>query len=730
MIKTYVYGTPHGFNLYGKDSALESYFQGFYISSRRNRRLMINRQANGSTVYNYLRYDLLEAGGRPHAFFGMSLLIDDFKFCPEFKKVLEWCDWLFEKVVNERSVFFHKNEDDVAPGTLKYAINRFDECPGDVEWLKSVLPNIFSVEARTTLLPIDGSFESGKTGQVLGLNDAEDDEVILKAFKKYSWVALAPEYPLLKDSSIENAATDLDYGDLFSKLGELNSRLLPIAIDPSKADSSELETMQKVVGDSVSNLETYSKGIVDPDEKKRFSTLLQSYRQLNDSIAAIIAKKSAEDKGAEESADSESGNGDKSIIDGEGAQTQYCFTCKKYKSISEFRSPSSTKCIACESLDKKVCQQCGQSKTSDHFSPGSEVCNECKSKKSETRNCKVCHRNLPLDKFEPGSSICTGCSHRKSWWDSNKKKLLYGLIAFLLIGSLSFILFRQCSSKPIFPRVEKTKSGLSSKKEVYNAASDPASTSPLLVDSVYLDSLIHSSESSVKMVYDYMSDKTDKERFYPTLHTMINDKIWSIIDSAEVPFSKEKVNESIIKYKIDNQAIIDDIGYSFDTKYWQGLVNDYAKLSSYLSKNTLTNTEFQDGKRILSKYQEWFGQAWQHSLDLKKPQESSSTNGDTGNNGVKTSLQITITHYDQNENVIGTQSFSDNKPIGLEGFKGEFYKITTNTGQISFKKGPFEAARPETNSVYIKLSKVDSQVFTVSGKQITITAKNKAFKRE
>ena len=75
MIKTYVYGTPRGFNIYEKDDVYDNYFKDFYISSRRNRRLMIHRQPNGVTTYNFLKYDLLEVGGRPNAFFGMSLVI-------------------------------------------------------------------------------------------------------------------------------------------------------------------------------------------------------------------------------------------------------------------------------------------------------------------------------------------------------------------------------------------------------------------------------------------------------------------------------------------------------------------------------------------------------------------------------------------------------------------------------------------------------------------------------
>ena len=51
MIKTFIYGDPHGFDFYEKDVYLNDYFKGFYISSRRGRRLVVNRRENGETIF-------------------------------------------------------------------------------------------------------------------------------------------------------------------------------------------------------------------------------------------------------------------------------------------------------------------------------------------------------------------------------------------------------------------------------------------------------------------------------------------------------------------------------------------------------------------------------------------------------------------------------------------------------------------------------------------------------
>ena len=69
MFNTYIYGTPLGFDFNEDIASLKEYFKGLYISSRKGRRLMVNRCDNGETFYNYLRYGLAEKEGRPNSFF-------------------------------------------------------------------------------------------------------------------------------------------------------------------------------------------------------------------------------------------------------------------------------------------------------------------------------------------------------------------------------------------------------------------------------------------------------------------------------------------------------------------------------------------------------------------------------------------------------------------------------------------------------------------------------------
>ena len=84
MIRTYIYGVPRGFDFYEKDAMLNEYFKKFYISSRRGKRLVINRRSNGDTIYSYLRYGLREVERQPlNSFFGMSVVVDGYRYCPD-----------------------------------------------------------------------------------------------------------------------------------------------------------------------------------------------------------------------------------------------------------------------------------------------------------------------------------------------------------------------------------------------------------------------------------------------------------------------------------------------------------------------------------------------------------------------------------------------------------------------------------------------------------------------
>lgn len=292
MIRTYIYGVPDGFDFYEKDALIIEYFKGFYIASRRGRRLVINRRENGETIYSYLCYGLREVRRQPlHSFFGMSLVVPDYQYCPDLKRLLGWFDFVFEKILSNLQLF-RQAED----GATQYRISKFEESRADIEWIKSILPNIFTQDGQAGLVPYDDSFTGGKTGQVANFNRPVTEERILAAFKEYCWVSVAAgivDHEIPEETSAANngPVIELDYGELNQRLGTLNAQLLPMAIDINKAKTDELEKMEKDAAEISDKLRTFVPTLQGAEEYATFANLENKYAALLDNIASLITKR-------------------------------------------------------------------------------------------------------------------------------------------------------------------------------------------------------------------------------------------------------------------------------------------------------------------------------------------------------------------------------------------------------------------------------------------------------
>lgn len=277
MIKTYLYGTPHGFDFYEKESAFSDFFQGFYISSRKGKRLMVNRREDETTVYSFLHYGLMEVGGRPNSFFGMSLVMDEGRYTPDFQQMFKWFEYIFEKLL-ERGGIFKKNE----AGIIQYRIDKFEDASEDVEWVKINLPKIFSKEAATRILNYDNSFKQGQAGKVACFNDEESEKNLLAAFREFRWITLSPGF----EKSIE-----LDAGELKERLGELNGELAPlatqVAIGKLVSLENDLEQMHQEAESTCVDINKYLSSIRDEEEQKTFGELLNRYKELSDNICQL-----------------------------------------------------------------------------------------------------------------------------------------------------------------------------------------------------------------------------------------------------------------------------------------------------------------------------------------------------------------------------------------------------------------------------------------------------------
>ena len=629
MIKTFIYGVPHGFDFYEKDAEFNDYFKGFYISSRRGRRLMINRRENGDTIYSYLRYGLKEVDRQPlHSFFGMSLVVDNYKFCPNFKVLLEWFDYLFNKLVNEHSLI-KKNED----GILHYVVHKFDENSTDVEWLKSNLPNILTQTGQTEIANYDNSFIEGKAGQVVSFNNPVGENRLLETFKKYRWLSISSEIVKRQDiTSGEPIEIELNFEELNGKLNEFNQQLLPIAVDISKGSYADLKRMADDVQEISTSLAKYLPTIGDPEEKEKFGGLDSKYDSLKGSIGTLLSKFTTSTKPLPPQPPKQ--------------ETQYCFSCKQNKPLSHFRSPDATKCLECEEQDRrrtgagtnipkgyKTCISCGKKKTVRFFNQvGTDICDDC-AKTQEPKPVPV--QEGFFDKF--GKIVVS-------------KGFLGALASIAIVVGIAFAainLTNGCSTQDV----------LGGSRERTDTTSTNVTITEEAVDGQKLKNLVASGD--FKSVYEYVKDKNDAAKYKSYLKQAVQQYLMSIVDTPQS--SKEGALESFGTFYVENFQFLDFINFGTqDKEYWEQFANDYFYVWDLIKRAKITQAEKDKGNEILAKYTGLFPEDWMTLLanvkvDTPKPVVIAKTDDQPGTTTPGT-ISVSYTSKDNkpvNETITG-----------------------------------------------------------------------------
>jgi hypothetical protein len=604
MIKTFVYGTPHGFDFYEKDAAYTEYFKGFYISSRKGRRLMVNRKDNGETTYNYLRYGLREVIVRPNSFFGMTIVLDEGHYCPNFNKILEWFDYIFEKVLDEKNIF-KRNED----GEIQYAVNKFDDSVSDVEWIKSNLPKILSQAAGTNILQYDNTFVSGRTGQIPCLNDEQTDNYYLSVFRKYYWITLSPEFPKQdeikptpKDDAIIGGGSpiELSYPDLKNQLDDFNKRLVPIAAGVNQGSLDELTKMYDNAKYTYDSLNQYLSFIKGNEEAEMFENLFDDYKSLVNSISALLAKMGQD------------GTSNTPIIP-EETNTQYCYNCKQHKDASHFRSPSSMKCIECEAAEqtgsrntKIQCRKCGKFKLPEEFDNNGNICRSCQEQElNQTKKCKRCGEVKPLIDFPLNSEVCQECSKGINWGKIFRNSIIpiLGVIAvFAIVGGIYWLINKEKDGKDDNPSTEtvaEVDDGIDGNKVSIDVLNE------FLANEQFEDA------------YKYIADKKDKDDYISHITKAVDTWLWKIIDSSnssDAEMIKAELNVKITPLlSLIHQLGMDD-EYIFTLH--QG-AKDYARLQKILTKLNISEVEYNEGCQILERIGSKLPSKWDETLSSK-----------------------------------------------------------------------------------------------------------------
>lgn len=587
-MRTYIYGVPQGFDFYEKDVQFTDYFKSFYISSRRGRRFLINRKENGETIYTYLRYGMKEVCRQPqHAFFGMSVVMENGTYCPDFKIVLEYFEYLFERFVTEHSVIKQNEE-----GVLEYTVRKFEERPDDVDWLKTNLPNIFTA-GRTRTEHYDSSFSMGSLGQVVSFVKPIGESQLQDAFRKYTWLSISSDIvdkPVLKEET--SSQIELDLQELTQGLHAFNAFLLPIAASPTRENARDLEQIYRKVSEILLNLSRYVPTIEDAEENAAFRDIWGKY----ESLSGII-------KGLYERTNSVAGD---RIHD--EAETQYCYSCKRNKPLSEFESSEATICKECQKkkqveqgrLSSRVCVKCGKTKPVSAFSQtGGNVCNTCFQKnKAKEKKKKEEKKESPLEK------------NILEILQKNKKICLGALAVFCIF--IGFVLASILGSD---------KEGESSEVETNPTSalftfdapptSDSRHEADREIDEKELQRLLDAEAFSDALAY--VEGKPKAETFKGQMKQAFENKLWNIIVS-----SKDQ-QDKISKFYILNRDFMEFIGFGEEDKNrWEGICRDYNEVRNILAKKEISQREIDRGKILLRRHKGLFSNDWNRRLNDKE----------------------------------------------------------------------------------------------------------------
>lgn len=674
MIRTYIYGVPHGFDFYEKDANLNNYFKGFYISSRRGRRLMVNRQENGETIYSYLQYGLKEVERQPlHSFFGMSLVVDDYQYCPNFKVLLEWFDYLFNKLVKEQRII-KKNED----GVLCYVIHKFEEVSDEVNWLKNIIPNIITKseqadDVKVEISKYDKSFFVGNVGQIVCFNKPVSEKRLFEVFHKNSWISVSSE--ILEKEEVNTSGNIADsevieysYEELDEECNKFTETLLSIAIDISCTSVTDLAKIEEKVQKTCINLENYLPTIDNIEEKNKFKNLESKYNSLKDKILTLQSKST----------------GTISTSTSPQGKNLYCFSCKKYKPLSHFRSIESTKCKECEEKDHiepadnegyKVCKHSGKKKALKAFcNSETDICDDCsniKQQKSENSALQRLKENIPLTK--------------------GFVRISMGLL--VVVATIMIIFFSRMKNDNEVHGIAR----IDSTQIVKNSSN---------VDIKEVNRFIKS--YNFKELFEYIREKQDADKYKSLIKHSVNGYLWKIIDTST------SAQEDIERFYIENNELLEFIGFDKDDKdTWRETITDYNQMLSIIKKDKVTEKDVEVGKEILKKHSNLFPSDWEARLK-NIPKEETKKEEKKVNVITENKMAYTLCYTKVNGKPTSI-TIKTGTTYGYEGLLGSNVIVTTSNGKIR---------QNGKSRCVVSLSEARAYTITLDNKTVvTITAK-------
>lgn len=335
-LNIYIYGSPKGFQTTVKDNpSLMTYFEQLYITSRRGRRLMVNRNKNGETSYNYLVYDII--GNRPNAFFGMSFILTNNQYVDDFAAIYSIFDNEFEEII-KRHRLIRRTEDN----TLQYCALAFDSVSDEIEYIQNSILKALK-DSGIAFCQYDNTFANTNTSKIVLYNNTTPKAIIQGAFKKVSWIAISPNF-VVKEKDDEDDALEVSLYDVDQKHTIYLRKLTDIAINNrDKSSLPELNEIIAFVKDTRNDIMKFAISLQNKsqsnaqeyfDKAKLLSTLADQANTLREQISN------------DDQSDDKSDSTDKDNVPEPKITTRKCHKCGKTYDVSEFPKDSEF-CVHC-----------------------------------------------------------------------------------------------------------------------------------------------------------------------------------------------------------------------------------------------------------------------------------------------------------------------------------------------------------------------------------------------
>ena len=261
-----VYGTPHGFNSYEVPAAMSEYFERFYRTNRRGRMLFVNRRNDGSTIYSFLVYGLVESGGRQNAFFGTSFILRGNQFVTDLKTLYNLFNLEVDQLVARRRVIEAVNN------RLKYLIGDFKSVEDVLnDYLNSILSGLsnFDTESYTP------DFKDNNSGQIALKNIDTPTRELTNVFKTTRWLAVSPYF------KPDEPRIEVDLGDLNMQYTSSLEQLTLMAINKRHSDEDKLSNIVSSALAAIKLLKNYAaQGSLDNKELQSINELSSKFNTL------------------------------------------------------------------------------------------------------------------------------------------------------------------------------------------------------------------------------------------------------------------------------------------------------------------------------------------------------------------------------------------------------------------------------------------------------------------